>query len=71
MQRFEYQIRSDIHQMAEDAARVHGSREKDRLRAYTEVVQTELNKLGAEGWELVQAPDSSTNRNWIFKRAVG
>ena len=68
MQRYEYLIRSDIHQLAEDIARSHGSKERERLKAYTEVVLTELNKLGGEGWELMQAPDLTTNRNWIFKR---
>lgn len=71
MQRFEYLIRSDIHQQAEDVARSFGSKERERLNAYTGIVSSELNKLGAEGWELVQAPDLATNRNWIFKRHVG
>jgi len=69
MQSFEYLIRSDFHEAAEEAARAFGSRERERLNAYTQVVQRELNKLGAEGWELVQAPDLAANRNWIFKRA--
>lgn len=70
MQRFEYLIRSDLHDMAEDVARPFGSRERERLKAYTEVVAAELNKLGAQGWELVKAPDIAANRNWIFKRAM-
>lgn len=68
MQKYEYTIRSDIHQMAESEARGHGSREKERLQAYGEVVSAELNRMGAQGWELVQAPDQAANRNWIFKR---
>jgi hypothetical protein len=70
MQSFEYLVRSDLHEKAENAARPHGSRERERLSAYTEVVSSELNKLGAQGWELVQAPDLATNRNWIFKRLL-
>ena len=70
MQRYEYVIRSDFHVAAEDVARSFGGREKERLNAYTQVVQGELNKLGAEGWELIQAPDLATNRNWIFKRPL-
>ncbi|HJV25849.1 MAG TPA: hypothetical protein VJ673_09180 [Aromatoleum sp.] len=70
MQYFEYLVRSDLHDMAEDVARPFGSRERERLKAYTDVVATELNKLGALGWELVKAPDVTTNRNWIFKRPV-
>ncbi|BAL26993.1 hypothetical protein [Azoarcus sp. KH32C] len=70
MQHFEYLVRSDLHDMAEDVARPFGSRERDRLKAYTEVVAAELNKLGAQGWELVKAPDIATNRNWIFMRPV-
>ncbi len=68
MQHFEYLVRSDLHDMAEDVARPFGSKERERLNAYTQVVARELNKLGAEGWELVKAPDIATNRNWIFKR---
>lgn len=68
MQHFEYLVRSDLHDMAEDIARPFGSKERERLNAYTQVVASELNKLGAEGWELVKAPDVATNRNWIFKR---
>jgi hypothetical protein len=70
MQHFEYLIRSDLHDMAEDVARPFGSRERERLKAYTEVMAAELNKLGALGWELVKAPDTATNRNWIFKRPM-
>lgn len=70
MQPFEYLIRSDLHDMAEDVARPFGSRERDRLKAYTEVVAAELNKLGALGWELVKAPDTTTSRSWIFKRPM-
>jgi hypothetical protein len=70
MQYFEYLVRSDLHDMAEDVARPFGSRERERLKAYTDVVATELNKLGALGWELVKAPDIATNRNWIFKRPM-
>lgn len=70
MQHFEYLIRSDLHDMAEDVARPFGSRERERLKAYTEVVAAELNKLGSLGWELVKAPDTVTNRSWIFKRAM-
>lgn len=68
---FEYIIRSDFHEKAEDAARPFGGKERERLNAYTQVVVAELNKLGAEGWDLVQAPDIATNRNWIFKRPLG
>jgi hypothetical protein len=70
MQRFEYLVRSDIHEQAENIARTFGSRERERLSAYTQYVLAELNKLGGQGWELVQAPDVATNRNWIFKRAL-
>lgn len=70
MQRFEYLVRGDIHQMAENEARAFGSREKERSQAYGQVVANELNKLGAEGWELLQAPDQISNRNWIFKRPL-
>ena len=70
MQRFEYIIRSDFHETAENVARGFGSRERERLQAYTQVVAAELNKLGAEGWELIQAPDLAANRNWIFKRPL-
>ena len=70
MQKYEYLVRSDIHQMAENEARIFGSREKERLQAYGQIVTGELNKLGAQGWELVQAPDQAANRNWIFKRPL-
>jgi hypothetical protein len=70
MQRFEYLIRSDLHIEAENAARPFGGRERERLSAYTQVVLVELNKLGAQGWELIQSPDLATNRNWVFKRLV-
>ena len=70
MQRFEYLIRSDFHAVAEDAARAFGSRERERLAAYTQVILDELNRLGGLGWELIQGPDLATNRNWIFKRPL-
>jgi len=70
MQCFEYLVRSDIHEQAENIARGFGSRERERLGAYTQYVLAELNKLGSQGWELVQGPDVATNRNWIFKRAL-
>jgi hypothetical protein len=70
MQRFEYLIRSDFHEAAEEVARAFGSRERERLAAYTQVVLAELNKLGGLGWELVQTPDSIGNRNWVFKREL-
>ncbi|MCP5269542.1 MAG: hypothetical protein H6943_10995 [Zoogloeaceae bacterium] len=70
MQRYEYLIRSDFHEAAENAARPFGGREAERLNAYTQVVIEHLNKLGGEGWELVQAPDIAANRNWIFKRPL-
>ena len=70
MQRFEYLIRSNFHEEAENAARPFGGKERERLNAYTQVLVTNLNKVGAEGWELVQAPDSAANRNWIFKRPL-
>lgn len=68
MQKFEYLVRSDIHLIAENAARPFGNRERERLQAYSDTVAAELNRLGGQGWELVQAPDQATNRNWIFKR---
>jgi len=71
MQKYEYLVCSHIHQLAENEARAFGSREKERVQCYGEVVSSELNKLGAQGWDLVQAPDQSANRNWIFKRALG
>lgn len=70
MQRFEYLICSHFHEAAETAARAFGSRERERLNAYTEMIQTELNVLGRQGWELIQAPDMIGNRNWIFKRPL-
>jgi hypothetical protein len=70
MQCFEYFVCSDIHEEAENAARAFGGRERERLSAYTQVVVTRLNKLGAQGWELIQAPDLASNRNWIFKRLL-
>lgn len=70
MQCFEYLVRSDFHEEAEKVARTYGSKERERLSAYTQVVVTELNKLGRQGWELIQAPDLGTNRNWIFKRPL-
>jgi len=71
MQCFEYLVRSDLHEGAENVARTYGGKERERLSAYNNVVVTELNKLGALGWELIQAPDMATNRNWIFKRPLG
>ena len=71
MQCFEYLVRSDFHEQAENVARSYGGKERERLNAYSQVVSAELNKLGAEGWELMQAPDASANRNWIFKRRLG
>lgn len=68
MQGFEYIVRSDFHDAAENAARAYGSRESERLKAYETVLTAELNKLGSQGWELVSAPDAASNRNWIFKR---
>ena len=70
MQRYEYLIRSDFHEEAENVARAFGGREKERLAAYSQVIVQQLNKLGTEGWELVQAPDIVANRNWIFKRPL-
>ncbi|GAB3252665.1 hypothetical protein [Chitinimonas naiadis] len=70
MQRFEYMVCTTFHVEAENVARSFGGREKERLQAYSEVVVKELNKLGAQGWELMQAPDQSANRNWIFKRQM-
>ncbi len=34
------------------------------------VLEAELNKLGAQGWELVSSPDADSNRNWVFKRPL-
>jgi hypothetical protein len=70
MQKYEYLVRGDIHQMAENESRSLGSRERERSLAYSQRVAGELNKLGAEGWELVQAPDHAANRTWIFKRPL-
>jgi hypothetical protein len=70
MQKFEYLVRSDFDEMAEDAARAFGNRESERLRAYSQTINDELNKLGAEGWELIQAPDQTNNHNWVFKRPI-
>ncbi len=70
MQCFEYLVRSDFHARAEDIARPFGSRERERLAAYTQSILTDLNLLGSEGWELIQGPDAQTNRNWIFKRPL-
>jgi hypothetical protein len=70
MQRFEYLVRGDFDEQAENAARACGSRESDRLKAYSASINSELNRLGAEGWELIQAPDQTSNHNWVFKRQV-
>lgn len=70
MQKFEYLVCAHIHQAAENEARAFGGRERERLESYSQSVANELNKLGAQGWELVQAPDQSANRNWIFKRPL-
>lgn len=70
MPRFEYLVRSDFHEEAENAARVHGGRERERLKAYDQVVESMLNQLGALGWELIQAPDAASNRQWVFKRPL-
>jgi hypothetical protein len=70
MTRFEYLVRSDFHEEAENASRSHGGRERERMKAYDQSVQMALNKLGALGWELVQAPDASSNRQWVFKRPL-
>jgi hypothetical protein len=70
MESFEYLVRSNFHDQAENAARVHGGKERERATAYMRVLETELNKLGADGWELIQAPDAASNRNWIFKRSL-
>jgi len=70
MQKFEYMICSDFHEEAENVARTFGSKERERLNAYTRVVEASLNRLGADGWELVQVPDLAGNRNWIFKRPL-
>jgi hypothetical protein len=70
MQKFEYLIRSDFDEKAENASRSFGSKEGERKKAYAVAINEELNKMGAEGWELVQAPDQIGNNNWIFKRSV-
>ena len=70
MKRFEYLVRRDLHGAAEDASRSFGGKERQRLAAYTSFIAAELNKLGAEGWELIQAPDNLSNFNWIFKRPL-
>jgi len=70
MQRFEYLVRGDFEEKADDESRSFGSRESERTKAYAQSLGRELNKLGAEGWELVQAPDQIGNHNWIFKRAI-
>ncbi len=68
MQKFEYLVRGDFDEMAEDESRSFGSNEHARTKAYAQAISRELNKLGEEGWELVQAPDQPNNRIWIFKR---
>jgi hypothetical protein len=68
MQKFEYLVRGDFDELAENASRACGSRESERNKAYSKSISDELNRLGADGWELVQAPDQSNNHNWIFKR---
>ncbi len=70
MQRFEYLIRGDFHNKAEDVARNFGGREVERMNAYAKAITTELNALGADGWELVQGPDGASSRNWVFKRPL-
>lgn len=70
MQRFEYIVRSNFHDEAENSARAHGGRERERMMAYDQEVESMLNKLGSEGWELIQAPDATTNRQWVFKRPL-
>lgn len=70
MQCFEYLIRNNFHEQAEEAARAFGGKERERMNAYADIVMAELNKLGSQGWELIQAPDLATNRNWIFKRML-
>ncbi|MCP5277456.1 MAG: hypothetical protein H6935_03735 [Thiobacillus sp.] len=70
MTRFEYLVRSDFHEEAENASRGHGGRERERTKAYDQAVEMALNKLGAQGWELMQAPDDNANRKWIFKRLL-
>jgi len=70
MQKFEYLVRGDFDEQAENAARTCGSRESERVKAYSKSINDELNRLGGEGWELVQAPDQTSNHNWIFKRLL-
>jgi hypothetical protein len=70
MPHFEYLVRSDFHEEAENSARAHGGRERERMKAYDQVVESMLNQLGALSWELIQAPDASSNRQWVFKRPL-
>lgn len=70
MQKFEYLVRGDFDEKAENDSRSCGSRESERIKAYSQSINSELNRLGAEGWELIQAPDQTSNHNWVFKRAV-
>lgn len=70
MQKFEYLVRGDFDEQAENASRACGSRESERAKAYARSINDELNQLGAAGWELVQAPDQTSNHNWVFKRAL-
>lgn len=70
MQCFEYMVRSDFHDEAESASRSYGSKERERTKAYNMVLEAALNKMGAQGWDLVNAPDGSSNRNWVFKRPM-
>lgn len=70
MLKFEYLVRGDFDEQAESAARACGNRESERLKAYSASINNELNRLGAEGWELIQAPDQTSNHNWVFKRQV-
>jgi hypothetical protein len=69
MQKHEYLVRGDLHEMAEDESRSFGSNERERTKAYAQTISRELNKSGEEGWELVQAPDQPNNHIWIFKRS--
>ena len=70
MSKFEYLVRADFDEKAENAARAFGNKESERQKAYSQSISNELNKLGAEGWELLQAPDQTNNHNWIFKRLI-
>lgn len=70
MQKFEYLVRGDFDAMAEDESRSFGGDERGRTKAYAESINRELNKLGGDGWELVQGPDQVNNHNWLFKRSV-